>query len=114
LNRRIGSSQYTDLEERPALDSHAIDEFIEWYCSEPRLALNRSGCSSVRISLEERHLAPTTINFEPCCSGESHTKLRIPDCLALNLRLAFDVSRVFDELAYVLATGLPSIKAGIY
>jgi hypothetical protein len=20
---------------------HAIDEFVEWYCSEPRLALNR-------------------------------------------------------------------------
>ena len=21
---------------------HAIDEFVDWYCSEPRLALNRS------------------------------------------------------------------------
>jgi len=21
--------------------SHAIDEFVDWYCSEPRLALNR-------------------------------------------------------------------------
>lgn len=43
--------------------AHAIDEFVEWYCSEPRLALNRQVILRYRISLEERHLAPTTINL---------------------------------------------------
>jgi integrase len=43
--------------------AHAIDEFVEWYCSEPRLALNRNVVLRYRISLEKRHLAPTTINL---------------------------------------------------
>ena len=42
---------------------HAIDEFVDWYCSEPRLALNRTVVLRYRIHLEERHLAPTTINL---------------------------------------------------
>jgi hypothetical protein len=42
---------------------HAIDEFVDWYCSEPRLALNRTVVLRYRIYLEERHLAPTTINL---------------------------------------------------
>jgi hypothetical protein len=25
---------------------HAIDEFVEWYCSEPRLSFNRTGTRS--------------------------------------------------------------------
>ena len=43
--------------------AHAIDEFVDWYCSEPRLALNRAVVLRYRIYLEERHLAPTTINL---------------------------------------------------
>jgi integrase len=43
--------------------AHAIDEFVDWYCSEPRLALNRTVVLRYRIHLEERHLAPTTINL---------------------------------------------------
>ncbi len=41
---------------------HAIDEFIEWYCSEPRLSFNRTVVMRYRIHLESRHLAPGTIN----------------------------------------------------
>jgi site-specific recombinase XerD len=41
---------------------HAIDEFIEWYCSEPRLSLNRTVVLRYRIHLEARNLAPGTIN----------------------------------------------------
>jgi hypothetical protein len=37
--------------------AHAIDEFVDWYCSEPRLALNRTVVPRYRIHLEERHLA---------------------------------------------------------
>jgi integrase len=42
---------------------HAIREFIEWYCSEPRLAFNKTVVTRYRISLEKRHYASTTINL---------------------------------------------------
>src|SRR5580692_9263210 len=41
---------------------HAIDEFIGWYCSEPRLAFNRTVVLRYRFSLEQKNLAPSTIN----------------------------------------------------
>jgi len=37
---------------------HAIDEFVEWYCSEPRLSFNRTVVLRYRIHLEARRLAP--------------------------------------------------------
>ena len=42
---------------------HAIDEFVDWYCSEPRLALNRTVVLRYRSYLEARSLAPGTINL---------------------------------------------------
>jgi site-specific recombinase XerD len=42
--------------------SYAIDEFISWYCSEPRLAFNRTVVLRYRFFLEQRNLAPSTIN----------------------------------------------------
>src|SRR3984893_3727404 len=42
---------------------HAIDEFVDWYCSEPRLALNRTVVLRYRTYLEARLLAPGTINL---------------------------------------------------
>jgi hypothetical protein len=41
---------------------HAIDEFIEWYCSEPRLSFSRTVVLRFRIHLEARNLAPGAIN----------------------------------------------------
>jgi hypothetical protein len=41
---------------------HAIDEFIGWYCSEPRLAFNRTVVLRYRFFLEQKNLAPSTIN----------------------------------------------------
>src|SRR5258708_13476676 len=41
---------------------HAIDEFVAWYCSEPRLAFNKTVVLRYRFHLEERGLAPGTIN----------------------------------------------------
>lgn len=41
---------------------HAIDEFVAWYCSEPRLAINKTVVLRYRFHLEERGLAPGTIN----------------------------------------------------
>ena len=42
---------------------HAIDEFVDWYCSEPRQAFNRTVVPRYRIHLEQRHYAPATINL---------------------------------------------------
>ena len=58
---------------------HAIDEFIGWYCSEPRLAFNRTVVLRYRFFLEQKNLAPATINvrlaavrrlaYEACDTG---------------------------------------------
>ncbi len=42
---------------------HAINEFVAWYCSEPRLAFNRIVVLRYRIHLEEQKYAPATINL---------------------------------------------------
>src|SRR5450631_3653289 len=41
---------------------YAIDQFIAWYCSEPRLAFNRIVVVRYRMYLESRRLAANTIN----------------------------------------------------
>lgn len=41
---------------------HSIDEFIAWYCSEPRLSFNKAVVTRYRLHLETRQLAPGTIN----------------------------------------------------
>src|SRR5215475_7593073 len=42
---------------------HAIEEFIECYCSEPRLSFSKTVVLRYRIHLESRHLAPGTVNL---------------------------------------------------
>jgi len=42
---------------------HAIRQFIDWYCSEPRLAFNRIVVTRYRIFLEQAHYASSTINL---------------------------------------------------
>ena len=39
---------------------HAIREFVAWYCSEPRLAFNRTVVLRYLIHLEQRKYAPGT------------------------------------------------------
>jgi len=72
---------------------HAIDEFVDWYCSEPRLAFNRIVVLRYRSHLESRELAPGTINLRlgavrrlayeaaDCglLSAEGHALLQAPD-----------------------------------
>ena len=41
----------------------AIDDFISWYCSEPRLAFGRTVVLRYRYELESRQLAPAAINL---------------------------------------------------
>jgi len=42
---------------------HAIEELIDWYCSEPRLSFNKTVVLRYLIHLESRHLAPGTVNL---------------------------------------------------
>jgi integrase len=41
----------------------AIDDFVAWYCSEPRLAFGRTVVLRYRLELESRRLAPATVNL---------------------------------------------------
>jgi hypothetical protein len=50
---------------------HAIDEFVDWYCSEPRLAFNRIVVPRYRSHLESRQLAPapSICALAPCAGS---------------------------------------------
>jgi hypothetical protein len=41
----------------------AIDDFVSWYCSEPRLAFNKTVVLRYRLELEGRRLSAATINL---------------------------------------------------
>src|SRR5215472_13574799 len=59
--KRSVLNSLTSLQSRRSYQ-HAMDEFIEWYCSEPRLALNRAVVLRYRLQLEAKKLAASTIN----------------------------------------------------
>jgi hypothetical protein len=56
---------------------HAIDEFVDWYCSEPRLAFNRIVVLRYRSQLESRRLAPGTVNLRRARFGGWPMRLQI-------------------------------------
>jgi hypothetical protein len=41
----------------------AIDDFVSWYCSEPRLVFSKIVVLRYRLELESRRLAPATIDL---------------------------------------------------
>ena len=57
---------------------HAIREFVAWYCSEPRLAFNRTVVLRYRIHLEQRGYAPATINLRLARFVAWRTRLPTP------------------------------------
>src|SRR4051794_27673978 len=64
----LEQSKSAVLNSLPSLSSqrsydHAIRQFIDWYCSEPRLAFNRIVVTRYRIFLEQAHYASSTINL---------------------------------------------------
>src|SRR2546428_1763231 len=85
---------------------HAIDEFIAWYCSEPRLSFNKAVVTRYRIHLESRQLAPGTIKAGSRPSIGSRTRPLIPASSARISPLASDESKGRRTLAFVLVTGL--------
>jgi hypothetical protein len=72
---------------------HAINEFIGWYCSELRLAFNRTVVLRYRFFLEKKNLAPSTINVR----------------LAAVRRLAYEASDT-GLLSPELAAGIRFVK----
>ena len=71
---------------------HAIDEFVEWYCSEPRLAFNRVVVLRYRSHLESRQLAPGTINLR--LGAVRRLAYEAADCGLLSADLAAGIRRV--------------------
>ena len=65
---------------------HAIDEFVDWYCSEPRLAFNRTVVLRYRCHLESRQLAPGTVNLR--LGAVRHLAYEAADCGLLSADLA--------------------------
>jgi site-specific recombinase XerD len=70
----------------------AIEEFIEWYCSEPRLSFSKSVVLRYRIHLESRHLAPGTINLR--LGAVRRLAYEASDCGLLSPDLAAGIRRV--------------------
>jgi site-specific recombinase XerD len=71
---------------------YAIREFIDWYCSEPRLAFNRSVVTRYRIALEQHPYAPSTINLR--LTAIRRLAYEASDCGLLSPDLAARIRRV--------------------
>ena len=71
---------------------HAIDEFVDWYCSEPRRAFNRIVVLRHRSHLESRQLAPGTINLR--LGAVRRLAYEAADCGLLSVDLAAGIRRV--------------------
>ena len=82
---------------------HAIDEFVDWYCSEPRLSFSRTGVR-YRMHLESRHLAAGTINLR--LGAVRRLAYEASECGLLSADLAAGIRRVKGGLALLLACGL--------
>ena len=74
---------------------HAILEFTEWYCAEPRLAFNKTVVTRYRIFLEQAHYVSSTINLRPARSPSAawHMKQQTLACSARTWPLESDASR---------------------
>jgi site-specific recombinase XerC len=71
---------------------YAIDQFIAWYCSEPRLAFNRIVVVRYRMYLESRSLAANTINQQ--LAAVRRLAHEAADSGLLSPELAAGISRV--------------------
>ncbi len=71
---------------------HAIEEFVDWYCSEPRLAFNRTVVLRYRSHLESRQLAPGTVNLR--LGAVRRLAYEAADCGLLSADLAAGIRRV--------------------
>ncbi|HET7440500.1 MAG TPA: tyrosine-type recombinase/integrase [Terriglobales bacterium] len=70
----------------------AMDTFIEWYCSEPRLAFGRMVVTRFRMSLEARGLSSSSINQR--LAAVRRLAYEAADCGLLSPELAAGIRRV--------------------
>ena len=70
---------------------HAIRDFLDWYCSEPRLSFNRTVVTRYRIALEQRRYAPATINLR--LAAVRRLAYEASDCGLLSPDLAAGIRR---------------------
>jgi site-specific recombinase XerD len=71
---------------------HAMDEFVERYCSEPRLSFSKTVVVRYRMRLESRGLAPGTINLR--LGAVRRLAYEAADCGLLSADLAAGIRRV--------------------
>src|SRR5882762_2952483 len=71
---------------------YAIDQFIAWYCSEPRLSFNRIVVVRYRMYLESHSLAANTINQQ--LAAVRRLAYEAADSGLLSPELAAGISRV--------------------
>src|ERR1700737_4207194 len=71
---------------------HAIEEFVEWYCSEPRLSFSKTVVCRYRMHLESRYLAPGTINLR--LGAVRRLAYEAAECGLLSADLAAGIRRV--------------------
>src|SRR5450755_1564399 len=71
---------------------HAIREFIDWYCSEPRFAFNKTVVTRYRINLEQAKYASSTINLR--LAAVRRLAYEAADCGLLSPDLAAGIRRV--------------------
>src|SRR5262247_1036451 len=81
---------------------HAIDGFIEWYCSEPRLSFNRTVVLRYRMQLESRNLAQSMFGW-----------LRFVDWRTRPQMLVYVALRVQRSSVSGLEIGYPRVRRGL-
>jgi len=75
-----------------------MDEFIEWYCSEPRLSFSRTVVVRYRMHLESRKLAPGTVNLR--LGAVRRLAYEASDCGLLSPDLAAGIRRLVATPIY--------------
>jgi hypothetical protein len=81
----------------------AIDEFIGWYCFGPRLAFNRTVVLRYRFFLEQKNLAPSTINVR--LAAVRRLAHEAADTGLLSPQLAAGIGRVKAQNAWAFGSG---------
>ena len=89
----------------------AITDFVDWYCSEPRLALSRTVVLRYRIYLEQKQYAPTTINLR--LAAVRRVAFEAADSGLLSPELAAGIRRVkgVRRIGVRVGTGSRSTRA---
>jgi hypothetical protein len=92
----------------------AIDEFVDWYCSEPRLSFSKTVVARYRMHLESRNLAPGTVNLR--LGAVRRLAYEAADCGLLSADLAAGIRRVkgVKKLGVRLGNWLTADRGKLY